>query len=161
MNINNTVATSTQACLHKGIVFCKIGWVERPIDHVFGQILPRNGQSVDVEAIVLREVLHLAGPIASAVLGKWRISIVGVPCALRQKSVGVHCCPEVQYTYGSINAKVESSTVSARTIIVVDQRKGGVTQQCLCPQTAPEQEPSPRSKQRSSQQVFLRAYRKE
>lgn len=85
VDIDNAVTTSTQACLHKGIVFGEIGWVERPPDHVVGQILPRNRQSVDVEANVLREVLHLAGPIASAVLGKWRINVVEITCALTPK----------------------------------------------------------------------------
>lgn len=68
MDIYDAVATSTQACLHKGIIFGKVGWVERPTDHVVSKILPSNGQSIDIEAIVFREVLHLAGPIASAVL---------------------------------------------------------------------------------------------
>lgn len=87
VDIDDAVATSTQACFHEGIVFGEIGWIERPTDHIAGQILPCNGQSVDVEAIVLREVLHLPGTIVSPILGKWRINVVEVTCALKQRSV--------------------------------------------------------------------------
>ena len=54
MDIDDAVATGTQACLDKVIVFGEIGRVERPAGHIFGKILPSHGQSIDVESIVLR-----------------------------------------------------------------------------------------------------------
>lgn len=158
VDINDAVATGIQACFHEGIVFGEIGWVERSTDHIVGQILPCNGQSVDVEPNVLREMLHLPGTIAPPILGKWRINVIEDACALKQRSVDVQSAQGIRYHYGSVNTKVEPGSVISIQGHSSSPSIGEHTQQCSRRQTAPQQEPSPRSGQESSRRLCLKAY---
>ena len=67
MDINDAACASSQARLDKCVVLLEVVLVEGAGKHVVGQELPANRETEDVEAVVVDEVLHLAGTIVTVV----------------------------------------------------------------------------------------------
>lgn len=63
MYIDDTVGASCQASLHQRIILAEIRGIQRPSDIVVDEILPGNGQSVQIHSIIVREVVHLTNAI--------------------------------------------------------------------------------------------------
>ena len=73
MNIDNTMRARSQARLDQGIVLCKIGLVKSTAEDVVDEVLPADREAKDVESIALGKMRHLAGAVATTILGEGRI----------------------------------------------------------------------------------------
>ena len=64
-------SSSIDASLHEGVVLGKVGGNDIASRGVASQELPAHRKTEDVEAIVIDEVLHLAGAVRTIVLRQW------------------------------------------------------------------------------------------
>jgi hypothetical protein len=65
MDVNFTVCTSTQTCIDEHVVVGKLGPVEYTSHLIVREILPGNGETEQVVAVVLDKVLHLTKAIGT------------------------------------------------------------------------------------------------
>jgi hypothetical protein len=68
VDVNDTVSTSDQASLDQVVVFLEIRCVESATNLVVDEILPPNGQTEDVQTVVVDEVLHLTSTVLAIIL---------------------------------------------------------------------------------------------
>ena len=71
MDVNDAAGSVSQACLDQSVGFSKVGLIQGSGEDVVREELPAAGETEDVEAVIVDEVLHLAGAIV-AVVGQQR-----------------------------------------------------------------------------------------
>ena len=84
MDVDDAAGSGSQACLDQSVVFGKVGLIQGSGEDVVREELPADGETEDVEAIVVDEVLHLPSTVRAVVLGQW-----GPRSAGRAVAVGV------------------------------------------------------------------------
>ena len=65
MDVDETGCTSTQTCADEHVVVGKLGLVEYTSHLIVREILPGNGETEQVVAVVLDKVLHLTKAIGT------------------------------------------------------------------------------------------------
>ncbi len=73
MNIDNAMRARLQARLHQSVVLAKVARVQGAPEDIVDEVLPGDGESEDVEAVVLCKVRHLGRAVVAAVLVKGRV----------------------------------------------------------------------------------------
>jgi hypothetical protein len=59
MYINDTIGSSAQTSLNKGIVFIQICLIDGP-ERIVEEVLPPNRKTEHIEAVIVHEVPHLS-----------------------------------------------------------------------------------------------------
>lgn len=84
VDVNNAACAGIQASLDKGIVLGEVVLIDIGVENIVRQELPSDGETEDVESVVIDEVLHLTFTVVTIVLKqRWPC------CASRAASVGV------------------------------------------------------------------------
>lgn len=101
MHVNDAARAGSQASLDKRVVLLEVVLVERTSEHVVGEELPADGETEDVETVVVDKVLHLSSAIMTVVLEQRRPRAAGraraVGVAAKVEAGNVHTC-ETQRT---------------------------------------------------------------
>lgn len=68
MDIDYAMCSSLQTCLNELVKLAEICGVKCAAQLVVHQVLPSHWQSEDVETVFFGKMIHLAGPITTAIL---------------------------------------------------------------------------------------------
>ena len=77
MDINDAACARGQARLNKSVVLREVILVDITRHGIVRQELPANGETKDVEPVIVDEMLHLALTVVAVVLQQWRPSAAG------------------------------------------------------------------------------------